>query len=67
MVKRVTTCQHITSVTDVLTFGKYKGNKVETVLSDHPEYLEWAMTEKIITVTPEIKRTIYGALTYWKI
>lgn len=27
---------------DVMTFGKYKGKKIEDVLSENPSYLVWA-------------------------
>jgi hypothetical protein len=33
------------SLSDKLTFGKYKGYTIEDVLEDDPNYLEWAIDE----------------------
>ena len=62
--KRSISLQNIGSVEDVLMFGKYKGNKFKTILSDDAQYLEWAMNENIISVSEQIKDMIYDCLTY---
>jgi hypothetical protein len=33
------------SLSDKLTFGKYKGYTIEEILEDDPSYLEWAIDE----------------------
>lgn len=32
----------------ILTFGKYKGEQVEDVINDHPEYFEWLYNKDIV-------------------
>lgn len=64
MTRRTNSLQKISSVNDILTFGKFKSYQVLYVLDNCPDYLEWAMTENVISVTEEIKNLIYDKLTY---
>lgn len=38
--KRTVSLQHITSVKQILSFGKYKDSSVKNVLHDDAQYLE---------------------------
>lgn len=63
--KRVTSVrQHIKTNEDVLTFGKYKDFTVTEVLAVKPEYLEWALGEKVITCEKIVEDAIQDKLTY---
>ena len=60
--KKASPRQHITSVTDVIAFGKHKDILVEDILHDEPGYFDWLLEKEIITVTDEMKRTIEDAV-----
>lgn len=62
--QRVKPLQKLSNVKDKLEFGKYRTYQVQFVLDNDPAYLEWALTEKIISVTKEIAEIIEDNLSY---
>jgi len=54
--------QHLTSVEDVMNFGKHNGVTVENILHDEPGYFDWLFEKKIITATPEMMEIINNAI-----
>lgn len=33
---------------DVMPFGKYKGEQIEDLIEDHPEYLAWCFDNNVV-------------------
>lgn len=52
--KSRTSLPKITSVDDVMTFGKYKGQTIEKILDENPGYIVWLEEKKICEVEHEI-------------
>lgn len=44
----------IKALTDVLTFGKYKGKNIRQVIEIDPDYITWMHDQKVCTVSQEI-------------
>ena len=63
--KRVTSVrQHLSTTKDILTFGKYKDERVDTVLGSDPSYLEWCLCEQVISCEKIVEDAIQDKLTY---
>jgi hypothetical protein len=60
--KRPAPRQHLTSVLDVMMFGKHRDCTVEDVLHDEPGYFDWLLKNEIITATDEMERIIDDAI-----
>lgn len=50
--------QVLSSITDVFTFGKFKGCTVEDALHDEPFYFNWLMENRICKINPSLLRQI---------
>ena len=46
--------QKVTKVTDILTFGKYKGKNIDFVLGEEPSYLLWLDENEIVEFSDDI-------------
>lgn len=40
-------------IDDIFTFGKHKGEQLEDVIEDDPEYVEWLCQEEIVNFDDE--------------
>lgn len=44
---------HEYGLDDVFTFGKYRGNQVEDVVEDDPNYIEWLVSNDVVSFDDE--------------
>jgi hypothetical protein len=48
----------------ILTFGKYKGETIETVGNIDAKYLDWLVNVQELEVSDEVKEKLYGSHEY---
>lgn len=54
--------QHLSSVRDVLTFGKHSGCSVMDICHDEPEYLTWLHDKEAVTIDRELLEIIWESI-----
>jgi len=41
-------------LSDVMPFGKHKGQEIEDLIHDHPDYLAWCVNEEVVNFDEEV-------------
>lgn len=54
--------QHLSSIHDILEFGKMKDNTVKDACHDEPSYLMWLMEKGVVSISDDLQWIILEAI-----
>lgn len=54
--------QHLSSIEDILTFGKMKDQSVKDICHDEPSYLMWLMDKGAVSISDDLQWIILEAI-----
>jgi hypothetical protein len=54
-------------LTDEFRFGKHIGTTVESVITDTPTYIKWAVDEKVIKLDNDAFALYEGCIAEWEV